>query len=276
VTGLSTRFSPGPPDGFLVRVELRGVALRERIREKMSERVFVLSDAEPVFRRISVFETLAGLALDLLPEGSGLVVGLDGVGLEGRRLRMSRLEFTAGSRIPDEVLGLGAFGVLLRMLELRPETCRGDALEVRLVERGDLVGCEMRDDPLRLERLDVTVDRDGWADDRLDGRADGLAVVRVEELRVEVLREAELREDELGLLRAAALERLDVRTDDLGEGDLEDRLDVDGRSFASVGVVTSSTARQIRAAAKSVYRKDRKLRAFRLFELGRFMIGSLC
>ena len=166
---------------------------------------------------------------------------------------MSRFELVAGSRMPDEFLGLGAVGDLPRLEVVRAGTRVEDPFEERvvlgkrLVEREDVVGFEMRDDPLRLERPGVTLERDDWLVVRLEDRAVGFAGLRLAELR-----EEEVREDVLGRARDAVLDRLGGRDEAAEDVDrdaaLDDELRLEelaGRSLASAMVVARSTATQV-------------------------------
>jgi hypothetical protein len=251
---------PGAAEEVFGRSGVLDVAVRDRMREKMLPRLLGFGKEVPVLPRSDDLDgalgRTPGLMLGLLPEGSGRFESLGAFGLTGRVVRMPRLEFEAGRRMPEELLGLGAEGRLMRPEAPRDGIRIEGAFEVRAVAAGrpeerdevaDFGAREgARDVPLRLERLGT----------RVFGR-DVLREVLAREEEREVGREVEREDEERPRTAEAAPERLEGRADREVAGGFDDLLEeegrfeeLDGRSFASVIVVPSSKVRQARYAMK--------------------------
>lgn len=269
---------PGAAEEVFGRSGVREVAVRDRMREKMFPRLLGLGEVVPVLPRSDDLEATLGrtpgLILDLVPEGSGRVEGLGPFGLTGRVVRTPRLEFEAGRRMPEEPLGLGAVGRLIRPEAPRDGIRIEGAFEVRAVAAGRLEERDEMDDfearegarvvPLRLERLGTrTVGRDVLRE--VEARDEGREVER--DVGREVEREVEREDEERPRTAEAALERLEGRADREVAGGFDDLLEddvrfeeLDGRSFASVSVVPNSRARQATYAMNPPDFMSRKFR----------------
>ena len=257
---------PGTAEELFGRSGVLEVPVRDRMREKMFPRLLGLGEVVPVLPRSDDLEG----TLDLVPEGSGRVEGLGPFGLSGRVVRTPRLEFEAGRRMPEEPLGLGAVGRLIRPEAPRDGIRIEGAFEVRAVAVGRLEERDEMDDfearegardvPLRLERLGTrTVGRDVLreVEARDDGREEGREVEREDEERLEGREDREV---------AGGF-------DDLLEDDVRFE-ELDGRSFASVSVVPNSRARQATYAMKPPGFMGRKFRGLGEVGLRCDMIAS--
>lgn len=133
---LAEGLGPGAAEDFFGRSGILELAERDRNLEIISSRLLGLREVDPALPRGTDLDGLIGRTLGLLRGVSGRADGFGAAGLVGRVLRMSRFEFEAGRRMPEELLGLEADGRLTRVEAPREDLRLAGAFEVRTVPVG--------------------------------------------------------------------------------------------------------------------------------------------